>query len=79
MYIITDNILYILVLFCYTCRRNKDTMSNTNGWTMEDWKTFHDLKVKANLHNLEVAAGIFKAEIPLRAEQMILGAYMEVE
>lgn len=54
-------------------------MSNTNGWTMEDWKTFHDLKVKANLHNLEVAAGIFKAEIPLRAEQMILGAYMEVE
>lgn len=52
-------------------------MTNHQGWTQNDWRTFHDLKVKANLHNLEVASGILKAEIPLRAEQMILRAYHE--
>ena len=52
-------------------------MTNTNGWTMEDHKMFHDLKVKANLHNLENAIRILQAEVPLRAEQMILRSYYE--
>lgn len=52
-------------------------MSNSNGWTMDDWKQFHELKTKANLHNLELASNILKAEIPMRAEQMILRAYVE--
>lgn len=54
-------------------------MSNTNGWTMEDWKQFHELKTKANLHNLELASKILEQEVPMRSEQMILKAYYEVQ
>lgn len=48
-----------------------------NGWTHEDWKTFYELKVKANIHNLEAGRDLLNNEIPLRAEQMILEAYRE--
>lgn len=76
MYIILVNSIYILV-FPYTEVRRIRNMVNTNGWTMEDFKTFHDLKVKANLHNLENAINVLQQEVPLRAEQMILRAYYE--
>jgi hypothetical protein len=52
-------------------------MTNNNGWTQQDYKTFYELKVKANIFNLEQGRDLFNNEIPLRAEQMILEAYRE--
>jgi hypothetical protein len=49
----------------------------SSGWTHSDWKTFYDLKVKANIYNLEQGRDLFSNEIPLRAEQMILETYRE--
>jgi len=51
--------------------------NKTEGWTMEDWRTFYDLKTKANLFNLEAARELLKREIPQRAQQMIIKAFEE--
>jgi len=53
-------------------------MSNTNGWTQDDWRTFYELKTKANLWNLEAGSTIFADEIPARAQSMIVRAYHDV-
>jgi hypothetical protein len=49
----------------------------TNGWTQQDWKTFYELKTKANIYNLEMGRDLLNNEIPLRAEQNILETYHE--
>jgi cupin superfamily acireductone dioxygenase involved in methionine salvage len=48
-----------------------------SGWSKDDYKTLHDLKVKANLFNLEVGHKILRDEISVRAKQTILETYEE--
>lgn len=52
---------------------------NTQGWTKDDYQTFHDLKVKANIFNLQVASKILKDEVADRARASIRKAYYEVQ
>lgn len=53
------------------------------GWTMDDYKVFHELKVKANNFNLEVAEKILRMELAERVERdaraAILSTYMEFD
>jgi len=51
-------------------------MTNENGWTMEEWKQFHELKIKANNFNLEQATSILRKETQIRAERTVLIYYL---
>lgn len=54
-------------------------MTNSNGWTQEEWKQFHELKTKANIFNLEEATKILRKEVVIRAERQVLVYYLESE
>jgi hypothetical protein len=52
-------------------------MSNPIGWTMNEWKQIHDLKIKASDFNLRMGAKVFTGEISGRAKRKIIASYFE--
>lgn len=50
---------------------------NSEGWSMHEYQALHDLKVKANIFNLNEAIKILEHQRMLLARKAILSTYVD--